>query len=168
MKTVQEIEQEIAGLKEQLQTVEGTPNEVYSRIVGYYRSVKNWNKGKREEYRYRKEYIPVMTDMEVHQGDNIERKPSGIPMSVIENIAGYTYFYRKTCPNCPPVKDYLSALDFEGRSVDVDSGEGLQEAVEQGVLSAPSVIFVDDTGTELFRAFSIEEMNRILHSLVVH
>jgi len=30
--------------------------EVYSRIVGYYRPVKNWNKGKREEFKQRKTY----------------------------------------------------------------------------------------------------------------
>lgn len=31
-------------------------NEVYSRVVGYYRPVQNWNKGKQEEFRDRKEY----------------------------------------------------------------------------------------------------------------
>jgi anaerobic ribonucleoside-triphosphate reductase len=27
--------------------------DVYSRVVGYYRPVQNWNKGKREEFRQR-------------------------------------------------------------------------------------------------------------------
>ncbi|MDI6855963.1 MAG: ribonucleoside triphosphate reductase [Candidatus Thermoplasmatota archaeon] len=31
--------------------------EVYSRVVGYYRPVQNWNDGKREEYRQRKKYF---------------------------------------------------------------------------------------------------------------
>ena len=30
--------------------------EVYSRIVGYLRPVKNWNKGKQEEFSERKNY----------------------------------------------------------------------------------------------------------------
>lgn len=30
--------------------VAGQECEVYSRIVGYYRSVKNWNKGKAQEF----------------------------------------------------------------------------------------------------------------------
>ncbi|MDD3924768.1 MAG: anaerobic ribonucleoside-triphosphate reductase [Erysipelotrichaceae bacterium] len=30
--------------------------EVYSRITGYYRPIKNWNKGKSQEYHDRKEY----------------------------------------------------------------------------------------------------------------
>ena len=34
----------------------GLPCEVYSRIVGYYRPVQNWNKGKEEEFKDRKVY----------------------------------------------------------------------------------------------------------------
>jgi ribonucleoside-triphosphate reductase len=30
--------------------------EVYSRVVGYHRPVKNWNKGKQEEFKDRREY----------------------------------------------------------------------------------------------------------------
>ncbi len=30
------------------------PTEVYSRVVGYYRPVQNWNKGKVEEFEERK------------------------------------------------------------------------------------------------------------------
>jgi ribonucleoside-triphosphate reductase len=30
--------------------------EVYSRVVGYFRPVKQWNKGKREEFGERREY----------------------------------------------------------------------------------------------------------------
>jgi anaerobic ribonucleoside-triphosphate reductase len=31
------------------------PCEVYSRVVGYFRPVDQWNKGKQEEFRQRKE-----------------------------------------------------------------------------------------------------------------
>ena len=34
----------------------GKEAEVYTRIVGYYRPVNRWNKGKQEEYRQRTEY----------------------------------------------------------------------------------------------------------------
>jgi len=34
----------------------GRPTEVYSRVVGYFRPVQNWHKGKQEEYRQRKTY----------------------------------------------------------------------------------------------------------------
>ena len=32
------------------------PVEVYSRVVGYYRPVNQWNKGKQEEFRDRREF----------------------------------------------------------------------------------------------------------------
>ena len=32
------------------------PVEVYSRVVGYFRPVNQWNKGKQEEFKERKEY----------------------------------------------------------------------------------------------------------------
>ena len=34
----------------------GEETEIYSRVVGYYRPVNNWNKGKKEEFKNRKEY----------------------------------------------------------------------------------------------------------------
>ncbi len=33
------------------------PVETYSRVVGYFRPVQNWNKGKKEEFRLRREFI---------------------------------------------------------------------------------------------------------------
>ena len=33
------------------------PIETYSRVVGYIRPVQQWNKGKREEYKQRKEFV---------------------------------------------------------------------------------------------------------------
>jgi len=34
----------------------GMKTEVYSRVVGYHRPVKNWNKGKREEFKDRRAF----------------------------------------------------------------------------------------------------------------
>ncbi len=34
----------------------GQKTEIYSRVVGYYRPVQNWNKGKREEFGLRKTF----------------------------------------------------------------------------------------------------------------
>jgi ribonucleoside-triphosphate reductase len=34
----------------------GKESEVYSRVVGYLRPVKNWNAGKQEEFKQRREY----------------------------------------------------------------------------------------------------------------
>jgi ribonucleoside-triphosphate reductase len=37
------------------------PCEVYSRIVGNYRPLQNWNEGKKKEYGERKKYDPSVT-----------------------------------------------------------------------------------------------------------
>jgi len=34
--------------------IKAVPCEIWSRIVGYYRPVQNWNKGKKEEFKDRK------------------------------------------------------------------------------------------------------------------
>ena len=34
----------------------GAKTEIYSRVCGYFRPVSNWNQGKREEFKDRKEY----------------------------------------------------------------------------------------------------------------
>jgi hypothetical protein len=60
MKTQQEIKAEIADLYSQLKTVRGTKTEVYTRIVGYYRDVHQWNVGKQEEYKKRVEFNPAL------------------------------------------------------------------------------------------------------------
>ena len=38
------------------ETVRRIPVETYSRVVGYFRPVNQWNKGKREEFNERVEY----------------------------------------------------------------------------------------------------------------
>ena len=45
-----ELMMKIEELKAELAGVKGTECEVYSRIVGYFRPVKQWNNGKQEEY----------------------------------------------------------------------------------------------------------------------
>ncbi len=56
------MKRKIAELKKQLANVHGTECEVYARIVGYYRSVKNWNKGKASEYRDRVNFSGELND----------------------------------------------------------------------------------------------------------
>jgi anaerobic ribonucleoside-triphosphate reductase len=53
---INKIDNDINALHERLKDVRGETTEVYSRIVGYYRNVNNWNPGKKNEYNHRKEY----------------------------------------------------------------------------------------------------------------
>lgn len=40
-----------------MQEIKKVPCEVYSRIVGYFRPTRNWNKGKLQEFQERRVYI---------------------------------------------------------------------------------------------------------------
>ncbi len=40
--------------KEEKKRVKVVPCEVYSRVVGYFRPVQNWNMGKQQEFKERK------------------------------------------------------------------------------------------------------------------
>ena len=54
--TKEEARREIEELEEAKKTVRGSDCEVYSRVVGYLRPVKQWNKGKQEEFKDRKTF----------------------------------------------------------------------------------------------------------------
>lgn len=169
MRTLQEIEADIARVKEDLRDVHGTTTEVYARIVGYYRSVRNWNRGKREEYNHRKLFVAETGSIENHLPENMTKntvptdtqKTAGAvsPETEDGSIARYELFVRKTCPNCPPVKECCSRLPFSGEQIDVDTDTGLERAQEFGIFSAPTVIFFDEAGREVSRAHSTREIH---------
>ncbi len=147
------IEKEIEELKMKKDSVKGTDTEVYSRIVGYYRSVKNWNLGKKEEYKNRQ----VFTKLSGRdaQAENAEAPEiQAVPASEAKTpgkISTYLYFYRTTCPNCPAMKEVLNNLSFKGEDLNVDMERGIQEASRLSVFACPTVIFTDKDGIEVFR-----------------
>ena len=161
------VEAEIAKTKEELANVKGTDTEVYARIVGYYRSVRNWNKGKRDEYDHRKMFIFDSSNERCVTGsaEKTAEKPVAEVQAAAVNVsepARYEVFTRKTCPNCPPVKNYLSAVEVDGRAIDVDTPEGFKEAAEKGVLATPTVIVYDKLGNEITRAHNAAELSKVL------
>jgi len=74
-KRLTEIDQEISRLKHLELEVVGTETEVYSRIVGYYRAVDNWNKGKKAEYYERKVFKPDSRFGEVSEVPQVQKAP---------------------------------------------------------------------------------------------
>ena len=164
-RTLAQIEQEIAETKAALENVHGTETEVYARIVGYYRSVRNWNKGKRDEYNLRLSFAvpenlaePVRADAsECHN----ETDFSSASMSKAA-IASYELFTRATCPHCPAVKQYLADVALSGTHIDVDTDQGLAEAAAKGVLATPTVIFYDSARCEIARAHNTTEIEAVL------
>jgi len=166
-RTIEEIDREIAETKAALQDVHGTETEVYARIVGYYRAVRNWNKGKRDEYNLRKMFVYTGTEYpraaDKTEESAVEETVAQNNSVLTENVEHYEFFMRKTCPNCPPVKNYMANLSMNGSSIDVDTEDGLRQAAEKGVFSAPTVIFYDANGNESGRAHNVEELEAVLH-----
>ncbi len=94
----------------------GKPAEVYSRITGYYRPIKNWNNGKSQEYKERLEYNveESMANFD-KKSHNTVKKAAGAecdcksaPESKGERLV---LFATKTCPKC---KVAAQLLDKEG------------------------------------------------------
>lgn len=160
------LDAEIEEVKKALADVHGTETEVYARIVGYYRSVRNWNKGKRDEYNLRKQFICPEPHETVQITPNSETAVSAAENAQEENApqkaAAYEFFARKTCPNCPPVKEYLAHSAMRGTLVDVDTEQGLARAAEKGVFAAPTVILYTADGTEVARAHDVQGVNAIM------
>lgn len=170
MRTIAEIDADIAKVKAEMQDVRGTGTEVYARIVGYYRSVRNWNRGKREEYNHRKLFVADEPGVTAHlPPENLQAAAfmnQAIPAAAAAAVpagpvARYELYVRATCPNCPPVKDCCANLPYSGEQIDVDSAEGLARAETWGVFSAPTVIFFDEAGNEAGRAHSVKQIRAL-------
>jgi len=150
MRNLEDIEKDLAEAREALSSVKGTPAEVYSRIVGYYRSVRNWNKGKREEYGERQLY-------------RINESYAAVsPQPVPTEESLLLLFIRASCPACPPAKAAAGKLGIPVELVNADTAEGMAEAVRRNVMSTPTAILVSAGGEELARAGNAETIGRLL------
>lgn len=187
---LKELDIQIAQVRSELENVRGTQTEVYARIVGYYRAVRNWNRGKADEFKKRKMFAfnsderpdtvsqrPTISEEFSSEKNMVdEGKPSQVQTEIEQSeifydtastprIFSYELFTRKTCPNCPPVKDFVLGLSFQGTLVDVDTDEGLSKASVRGVFSAPTVIFYDERGEEISRAHNVPDIEEILSAV---
>ena len=168
-RTLDQVEAEIAQTKEALANAKGRDTEVYARIVGYYRSVRNWNKGKRDEYDQRKQFVyngentsaNVVKDAPLYK-EEVEKIEEPVCVCEYGDITSFEIFTRKTCPNCPPVKEYMANVALNRVDIDVDTEEGIARAGELGVFAAPTVVFFDANGNEVARAHSVSELAEIL------
>lgn len=117
----------------------GKPTEVYSRITGYYRPVKNWNVGKSEEFRERKTYDIGNSHLrhsgpEAPQGDDAAKHDE----EKAKETAPILLFTTKTCPNCRIAK---AKLDDAGIAYTViDAEEHPELTSEYGISQAPTLI----------------------------
>jgi ribonucleoside-triphosphate reductase len=175
MRTVETIDNEINELKERMFNVKGTDTEVYTRIVGYYRSVKNWNKGKRDEYNHRKLFsqpnrvsIREAADSTVSTATFTDTPETARDLSSSNGEpAAYYYFYRTTCPNCPPVKNWLENFHVGGTYINVDEKEGYEKAAEYQIFSSPTVVFLDAEGVEMYRATNVDALDALFAAVAI-
>jgi hypothetical protein len=164
------IEARIAELRGELARAEGTTTEVYSRIVGYYRSVRNWNAGKRQEYGERLVFrfpeessaaVAAETRIESAQeaaepraraSDDVRAAVVAAPNGALVRD-GILVFTKEHCPNCPPVKNLVVSSGIKAVFIDAEGEEGLALARDHGIMSTPTVLGFDAEGRESFRAF---------------
>lgn len=173
MRTIESIERDIEALKLKLENAEGTQTEVYTRIVGYYRSVRNWNKGKKEEYTQRVCFSQPNIE-QAAESSGQESPAETVPAASVgtREPAGaaapshYLYFYRTACPKCPPVLAALEETDLSGRKINADTREGLKEAQKWSVMASPTVIFLDGQGNEVLRARDVSEVKDFTQAAV--
>ena len=117
----------------------GAETEVYSRITGYYRPVKNWNDGKTQEFRERRVYDITNSHMRPRTQAAAQEEAKAEAGSEGTRTLLFT---TRTCPNCRVAANSLEKAHIPYEIVDAEEN---RELVEQyGVMQAPTLIVVKD------------------------
>ncbi|MBO7156005.1 MAG: ribonucleoside triphosphate reductase [Clostridia bacterium] len=126
----------------------GGATEVYSRITGYYRPVRNWNDGKSQEFKDRKVYNAERYNTPHNMiGESVACEA---PVAMEDGITLYT---TATCPNCKMVKMLLDKANISYKTVVADeSTKDLFKA--NGIVQAPTLIA---NGTKYENASNIKK-----------
>ena len=115
----------------------GKETEVYSRITGYYRPVKNWNAGKVQEFKMRKTYdIKEDQDPIAKEGDACSLGETRSVMA--PQIDEILLFTSPTCPNCKMAKMLLDKAGIHYHAVDAMTNRELTESF--GIKQSPTLI----------------------------
>jgi len=175
MRNLEVIERDLAAARERLSSVEGTPAEVYSRIVGYYRSVRNWNKGKLKEYGERRLYraqagklpaaalsSPARTESAAGAATAQACPPAKGTAEKTAMRAHLLLFTRASCPACGPAKTEAERLGIPVSHVNADTSDGMAAALRYNVLSTPTAILLSPGGEELARARDAQAIGKLL------
>ena len=112
----------------------GKETEVYSRITGYYRPVKNWNDGKSQEFKDRKVYDidkSVFSREEAAAEAEAEECCCGEAEKVL-------LFTTETCPNCKLAVQWLDKAGVSYEKLFVSENQEL--AKELDLKQAPTLV----------------------------
>ncbi|MBE6705988.1 MAG: ribonucleoside triphosphate reductase, partial [Ruminococcaceae bacterium] len=131
----------------------GEETEVYSRITGYYRPVKNWNDGKSQEFKDRKVYdvgefrasegCCCSDATEAYVPDSINGVAN--TASKVDSSEKRYLFTTKTCPNCKVAKMLLEKAQMAYETV--DAVESRDESLKYEVNQAPTMIVLKEDGS---------------------
>ena len=127
----------------------GKEAEVYSRITGYYRPVKNWNDGKSQEFKDRKTY-DVENSVLTHEGPIEAPAEAPCDCGAEEKAVsdGIYLFTTATCPNC---KIATALLDKAGVGyIKLLAEENAELVGEFGIRQAPTLIVVSGDAYDKF------------------
>ncbi len=112
--------------------------EVYSRITGYYRPVKNWNEGKLEEYKARKTYDPIHSRLKKNHAAVQAKEEKETAEGSKASVSGLYLFTTKTCPNCRTAKEFLKDINYQV----VDAEENEEMSDRYGIMQAPTLVVI--------------------------
>lgn len=125
----------------------GRETEVYSRITGYYRPVKNWNDGKSQEYKERKTYN-IATSKLTHNGPLERDNDCACEESATTLADGIYLFKSATCPNCKIAESLLDKANISYQKVLAEQNIQLTESL--GIKQAPTLVVVKNGELEKF------------------
>ena len=136
----------------------GAKTEVYSRITGYYRPIQNWNDGKTQEFKERKEYDIKNSHLCKKEECKCEEKPKQKTLKIEKPVL----FTTPTCPNCKMAKMLLQKAGIEVEVVDATANTEM--AKEYGVTKAPTM-FVNIKGQQL-RLENVSDIKKFIEASV--
>ena len=129
----------------------GEETEVYSRITGYYRPVKNWNDGKAQEFKERKVYDVFDSGSRMQPQAAVKKaaqvkKEAAVAAGETNDGIKAILFTTKTCPNCRIATKSLEKAHISYQLVDAEENEELVK--KYGVMQAPTLVVVDEDGVK--------------------
>ena len=124
----------------------GAVTEVYSRITGYYRPVKNWNDGKAAEFEKRTEY-DIKKSMDNFEGRLVKEEAPAKEECTCEATAQskLILFATKTCPNCKMACTFLDKAGLAYEKLYAEDNADLVKAYE--IKQAPTLVAVHEDGS---------------------
>ena len=145
----------------------GKDTEVWSRITGYYRPVQNWNDGKVQEFKDRKEYNIGHSHFTggIHRheagcccGDTIAHGMQPEEVGAVSAVRTAQLFTRTTCPNCRVAEKLLDKAGFAYENLTAEEHPELCR--EYGIQGAPTLVLSD--GVHFEKYYGVAEIKKLL------